>query len=676
MSAPDCAFLKAAGRILNSGQSRSLALTGNVHDLFRMERPAPPTKAGSAAIAAPPTVDYVPLIDFLSAQWDLPDHVVVVYELNGPIRFLRSADRDRLRDAWTRWRTGLDTDAFAIENMLTSGKAQARMETMGKTFDASVGATSGNSGIALEFLRQLCLCSRTVLTDRNLIVLIEAVDMLVPEGPITNLPDADRQRVAICQDWFADPGFVNGGDAVILLAESLSQINSRIARLPQVVEVPIASPDQPAREALIAWFADRQPEGRKPQYWSTPADLARLTAGLSFHALLQLLKAAAHENRPISQDDVVAKVEDFIQSQLGDDVVEFKKPTHSLEDVVGFTTLKAFLRRELIPRFKATGAEALPGAAVCGPIGGGKTYIFEALASEVDMVVLVLKNIRSKWFGETDVIFERLRRVLDALAKVLIFVDEADTQFGGLGDEEQATEKRLTGKIQAMMSDTGLRGRVVWLLMTARIHLLSPDIRRPGRVGDLIIPILDPDGADREEFLRWTLKPVIAAELPGPSDQASTSAPGNANLPQAGGTSAPGNANLPIGSPATPASQQTPTSDLQPQASNLKPAVLSPEQWKSLLDGVSNFFAAGFASLRSELKARMAVKGAPLTVEEVQDVVHDLLQPAVSDTRRYQTLQALVNCTRRSLLPDPKTTEDERRLWETEIRLLEAKGIR
>jgi SpoVK/Ycf46/Vps4 family AAA+-type ATPase len=89
--------------------------------------------------------------------------------------------------------------------------------------------------------------------------------------------------------------------------------------------------------------------------------------------------------------------------------------------------------------------------------------------------------------------FDYLRRVLDALAKVLIFVDEADTQFGGVGAETHSTERRLTGKIQAMMSDPRLRGRVIWLLMTARIQLLSPDIRRPGRVGDLIIPVLDPD---------------------------------------------------------------------------------------------------------------------------------------------------------------------------------------
>ena len=65
----------------------------------------------------------------------------------------------------------------------------------------------------------------------------------------------------------------------------------------------------------------------------------------------------------------------------------------------------------------------------------------------------------------------------------------------GVGADAHSTERRLTGKIQAMMSDPRLRGRVTWLLMTARIHLLSPDIRRPGRVGDLIIPVLDPEGA-------------------------------------------------------------------------------------------------------------------------------------------------------------------------------------
>ena len=295
--------------------------------------------------------------------------------------------------------------------------------------------------------------------------------------------------------------------------------------------------------------------------------------------------------------------------------MEFKKPEHTLEDVVGFKNLKKFLREELMPRIHSTGKDVISGAAICGPIGGGKTFIFEAFTNELDMVALILKNIRSQWFGQTDVIFERLRRVLDALAKVVIFVDEADTQFGGVGASTHATERRLTGKIQAMMSDPKLRGRVTWLLMTARIHLLSPDIRRPGRVGDLIIPILDPTGEDREEFLHWTVEPVLTGGL-------------------------------------------------------------TDDELKALSDLMPNYSAASFASLRAELIAKSSRKAKKLSFSEIQEIIQDHIPPAIAQTRRYQTLQALINCTRRSLLPDKTVSAEDRNAWEVEIRKLEAEGIR
>jgi SpoVK/Ycf46/Vps4 family AAA+-type ATPase len=283
-----------------------------------------------------------------------------------------------------------------------------------------------------------------------------------------------------------------------------------------------------------------------------------------------------------------------------------------LEHVVGFSQLKEFLRRELIPRFKAKGEQSLPGAAVAGPIGGGKTFIFEAVAAEIDVPVLVLKSIRSQWFGQTDVIFERLRRVLEALEKVVIFVDEADTQFGRVDSQAHDTERRLTGKIQAMMSDPRLRGRVIWLLMTARIHLLSPDIRRPGRVGDLIIPVLDPKNEDRRDFIKW----VLAA------------------------------------------------------------AKLSAEDVKTLTEQLDDIFlshdysAAAFAALRSQIKAQQ-----PTDQESVLNIVRDIIPPAIGLARRYQTLQALVNCTRRSLLPASDTVNATRDDWEKELRELERQQI-
>jgi SpoVK/Ycf46/Vps4 family AAA+-type ATPase len=399
-----------------------------------------------------------------------------------------------------------------------------------------------------------------------------------------------------------------------LIAESRSLIHPRVSRLPQVLSVEIPAPDTEVRKHFIQWTENSLGKVTSSSNGNANAGnndwLGPATAGLSLHALRQLLVGASYSGQQVQKQDVFAQVEQFIQAQLGEDVIEFKKPEHSLEQVMGFRKLKEFLKEYFIPRLRLPDDRALPGAAVAGPIGSGKTFIFEAVAAELDMPVMVLKNIRSQWFGQTDVIFERLRRVLEALEKVVIFVDEADTQFGGVGEGAHETERRLTGKIQAMMSDPRLRGRVIWLLMTARIHLLSPDIRRPGRVGDLIIPILDPDGEDRREFIDWMIKPT--------------------------GLSTP-----------------------------------ETVDWLDKEGLEKDFSSAAYAALRSQLKA-----SPPKDKAALEYVIKDFITPAIGPTRRYQTLQALVNCTRRSLLPDPSVTDQERAQWEQEIRQLEIQGIR
>ncbi len=590
MAAHNYEFFSTFARILNSDQSRSIILCGNVYDLFYDGR------------------QYVPLIPLLCEKSKTEGLIRLVYELNGPIRILDR--REELKNAWIEWKTGFDVDTLLLRELRKPGPTEA--DRRADQFEQLLLDAIGNPTLALEMLRQLTVCSRDSELSADLLIFIEAADMLLPagSGDVAALQDRQLHRISIVHDWFSDPAFLAAGDSVCLVAESRSLLHPRIARLPQVLPVEIPTPAAADRLHYIETFLLKSESAdRKPRLWGTAADLASLTAGLSMHAIRQLLAGAAYDADAITPAAVVEKVEEFVQAQIGEEVVEFKKPSHTLDDVVGFSRLKEFLRAELLPRFRATGDEALPGAGVAGPIGGGKTFIFEAVAAELDVPVLVLKNIRSQWFGQTDVLFERLRRLLEALQKVVIFVDEADTQFGGVGPETHATERRLTGKIQAMMSDTRLRGRVVWLLMTARIHLLSPDIRRPGRVGDLIIPVLDPAGDDRKEFLAWVLRGIIPDPPPDAIDR--------------------------------------------------------------LDELTQGYSAAAFASLRSQLKAMR-----PDSIDRVAEIVRDLIPPALGPTRRYQTLQALRNCTRRCLLPDPDVDDKARQAWQSEINRLEAAGIR
>ena len=100
--------------------------------------------------------------------------------------------------------------------------------------------------------------------------------------------------MSICRDWLSDPGFVNGGDTVVLLSESTSLLNSKVVRLPQVLEVEVGVPDQEQRLHLIRWFNKQLPGEGKLKLWDSQETLAKMTAGLSAHALLQLLRHTTH----------------------------------------------------------------------------------------------------------------------------------------------------------------------------------------------------------------------------------------------------------------------------------------------------------------------------------------------------------------------------------------------
>lgn len=564
-------FTGKISKIMNRGQSRSIILGGNIYDLYWNGK------------------SWVPLMQYLSDKYNVKSTderrgiVIVRYELNDDIEIIGEG-RPEVIANWNRV-----------------------FDKQEKPLDECISNTHKNSTYAFELMRMLSLCSRKSANRRyDILFLIEGADMLLPEEEISRMNLADRRRIAITQDWFSDPDFVNGSDTAILFAESRSLIHHRVSRLPQVLTVQVDSPDYDERLAYINHSPDYAGE-RTPTRLS---ELATQTAGLSLYAVRQILR-----NGEITSEVITERVEEYIGAQLGDGVVEFKKPSHKLEKIIGFSKLKEFARKELIPRFQATDESALTGCAVGGAIGGGKTFFFEAVAAELGMPVLVLKNLRSQWFGQTDVIFERFHRAITALDKVAIFIDEADTAFGKIQGGHE-TERRLTGKIQAMMSDPRLKGKVIWMLMTARIHLLSPDIRRPGRVGDLIIPILDPDGQDRNDFINWTFGHLIGF---GEEDHA-----------------------------------------------------------KALESCTKDFSAASFAGLRSQIKAAKC-----RTIEDALSIANDLLPPDIEDTRRYQTLQALVNCTRVSLLPEieSKSTDkrhniqEQRKKWHEEIARLESKGI-
>jgi SpoVK/Ycf46/Vps4 family AAA+-type ATPase len=82
--------------------------------------------------------------------------------------------------------------------------------------------------------------------------------------------------------------------------------------------------------------------------------------------------------------------------------------------------------------------------------------------------------------------------VLRAMGPVVVIVDEADAALGSREQEgDSGTSSRVFAMIAAQMGDTKYRGRIIWMLLTARPDLLPIDLKRQGRA-EVHIPLFYP----------------------------------------------------------------------------------------------------------------------------------------------------------------------------------------
>ena len=132
------------------------------------------------------------------------------------------------------------------------------------------------------------------------------------------------------------------------------------------------------------------------------------------------------------------------------------------------------------------------GYLLCGPVGTGKSFMAMCAAGEIGIPCVMLKNFRSKYVGETEGNLERVLSVLRAMGPVMVIVDEADAALGDRDTEgDSGTSSRVFGMIATQMGDTRYRGRILWMLLTARPDLLPIDIKRQGRA-EVHIPLFYP----------------------------------------------------------------------------------------------------------------------------------------------------------------------------------------
>ncbi len=317
-------------------------------------------------------------------------------------------------------------------------------------------------------------------------IILRGADQLLPGG---RAGDFDIASLAsLIRDWASEPPFTDLAFASFLIADNLNDLHPQVAFNPRVTRVRVPLPDAGVLRLALAQLRLDFPSAFNADSGDEAA--ANALSGVSISALGSLVRIRAHEGRALGPADWVKAKKQMVETDASG-LIEFIESKRTLEDYHAQPALKAWLRQD-IALWNASDLRALPmGYIFCGPVGTGKTYLVECLAGEAGVPVIKLKNFRDRWVGSSEGNLEKIFRLIRALGRCIVFIDEADQTLGkrDSGSGDSGLSGRIYSMIAQEMSNADNRGRVMWILASSRPDLIEVDLKRPGRI-DVKIPLL------------------------------------------------------------------------------------------------------------------------------------------------------------------------------------------
>jgi AAA+ superfamily predicted ATPase len=432
-----------------SGTTAAFVLCGNTYDLFR--------------IAADDSSRYGVLAEFLAEQlfgrWSLVLH----YDLGRGLRAFAGRDERRLKEM------------VALANKKL-GDLSALPKDPAATF-----------ALIDRFVRMNIMAPED---DRqSLALIIDQASFLFPAAEPGRLNMQTSSQLVTMLNWAMSPHVKRLNMAFVMVDEKLADLSDRLTGNPHVAALDVPLPDEAEREAFIKAATGDRTITEFSDFGAS--ELAKLTAGIS-NTDLNVLVQSARESGKRLDASVFRSLKKRLLERQCHGLLEFIEPKWTLDTVVGHEAAKARLREDAA-LLKRGALDSLPmGYLLCGPVGTGKSFLAQCVSGEIGVPCVILKNFRSKYVGETEGNLERVLSVLRAMGPVVVVVDEADAALGSREAEgDSGTSSRVFAMIAAQMGDTRYRGRIIWMLLTARPDLLPIDIKRQGRA-EVHIPLFYP----------------------------------------------------------------------------------------------------------------------------------------------------------------------------------------
>jgi SpoVK/Ycf46/Vps4 family AAA+-type ATPase len=420
---------------------------------------------------------YVPITPFLSEQVFGQRDVVIEYQrANGPIFHTPESHR--------RF-----SEAMEIVD-LVHGTEHAR--SLPREPVAFLGLLD-------SFLQQCLRQERRC----GVAILFPYAETLLPDSTGDGNPDDRAVRVFV-QKWATDPALLAADISIVLITENLADLNPRVIRSPQTIEIEVDRPDEAERHAYLQSVRD-------DDWYSTRSKLpaarvASLTSGLTRVQLRQIVSSVDERNATLDGALLREYKKTVIEAECYG-LLEYVESTFSLDMVAGHEGVKERMRRAA--RAIMTGRlRGVPmGYLVAGPVGSAKTFLVNCFTGELGFPCVKFLNFRSQWQGVTEGNLEKILTLLRSMWPVGVVIDEADAFLGDRNQQgDSGTSNRVFAQLATFMANTEYRGRIVWFLITSRPDLLPIDLKRQGRAEEHV-PLFYPEtDAEYETLFKIMLK--------------------------------------------------------------------------------------------------------------------------------------------------------------------------
>jgi len=345
--------------------------------------------------------------------------------------------------------------------------------------------------------------------DTKVALIVQYADLLAPVSDGSVFLQQEQQVVLeTLHRWGADDAIRMAGNLVILISYE-GGVNSLLTRSGVYDTIQVPLPDEQNRLDFIN-LMNTATQGSTKRYAAledgfSPDQVARVSNGLRLMDIETLFRSRT--NSVITRTDIQTVKSRAIQEMAGG-LVEVVESAEGFESIAGLESVKQYF--QFLKWMFQSGSPAVPYAMIlAGVPGSGKSKLCGSLAKELDLPLLILRNLHGPFVGQSESNLERVLTIVDSMSPCVVLIEEIDQGIGqrGTGQSgDSGTTNRMSQRFwEALGSSEKNRGRNLWIGTSNRPDLLDTAMLDRFQV---VVPFLHPTPDEVTSLL-----PVLALQI-------------------------------------------------------------------------------------------------------------------------------------------------------------------